>query len=461
MSLGAAPAPGTPNAAPKAASASAASPAVRRHHSVATTLCLVVLVSLSFVFHFFSTVFASSVYVLALGVAMAGYVVSKPLSFPRFFACRVFLPLALLAMGYSFWRSSRLITAFADVVTLVLASTLALLPARRPGDYHAAMKVVVVWGFFFAAGVLLSSFARPLFIASLSVFPSAFASILRRVSAVVASGYSTNPGFTAGYISCAILALVATMRSRAAFSLVKLFLFAFLFLALLFTGKRGHVLFLSLSLALCYLLPLRGKQKIARYWNLFLVVLTGTATYFLLEDMLASVPFVGQAVRSVSGFLNGEDVSSGRTNLWRWAIELFHHNPWLGIGWGDYRTTVVGNATLRDELDVHNIFLQLLCENGLVGLCLFALVFVSFWRLTKKLYRFCRNSADPVFSSMVPVLYFSLAYQLFFLLYGITGNTLYDQHYQIMYFMSCGMAVTCRGACIGRAAFLRGRGVPP
>lgn len=457
MSPGAASIPGLPDAAP----ACAACPDGRRRHSVAPAVCLVAIASLSFVFHFFSTVFASSVYVLALGVAMAGYVVSKPLAFPRFSACRVFLPLALLFMGYSFWRSSRQISAFADVVTLFLSATLVCIPARRPGDYHAALKGVVVWGFFFAAGVLLSNFARPFFLASLSMFPPAFATVLRRVSAAVACGYSTNPGFSAGYITCAIIALVATMRGRFAFSLVKLFLFVFFVLALLFTGKRGHVLFLSLSLALCYLLPLRGKKKLARCWNLFLVILVATATYFLLEDVLASIPFVGQAVRSVSGFLNGEDVSSGRTNLWSWAIELYHHNPWLGIGWGDYRTTVVGNATLRDELDVHNIFLQLLCENGIVGLSLFSLVFVSFWRLTKKLYRFCRNSADPVFSSMVPVLYFSLAYQLFFLLYGITGNTLYDQHYQIMYFMSCGMAVTCRGACLGRAAFLRGRGVPP
>lgn len=432
----------------------------RRHHVSASAVWLSLLVSLSFVFHFFSAVFSPRFYVIALGIAVVGYVFSKPVSLSRFAGCRI-LPLALLAMGYSFWHSSRLTTAFADVLTLLLAATLALFPTRVPEDYRNALKCIVVWGVFFAAGILLASLARPLFNASLSLFPAAFSGIVRNASGKYTCGFSTNPGFSAGYITCAILALASGIRGRFAFSWAKGLLFAILGLALLFTGKRGHVLFLSLSMALCYLLPLQGKKKLGRYWNLFLVILFGIVGFYMMAEALSSIPFVGEAVRTVSGFLEGEDVSSGRNNLWRWAIELFRRHPWTGIGWGDYRTTVVGNATLRDELDVHNIYLQLLCENGLLGFSVFVAVFASFGFMTKKLYRFCLNSSDPVFSSLVPFLYFSLAYQLFFLLYGITGNTLYDQHCQIIYFISCGMAVTCRTACFGRAAFLRKQGVAP
>lgn len=456
MPIGAAPSIGTSGTGPHGA----AGYIRRRHHVSAPSVWLCLIVSLSFVFHFFSAVFSPRFYVISLGIAVVGYVLSKPVSLSRFSGCRILL-LALLAMGYSFWHSSRLTTAFADVLTLLLAAALPLFPSRAPEAYRNALKCIVGWGVFFAAGILLASLARPLFNASLSLFPAAFAGLVRTASGTYTCGFSTNPGFSAGYITCAILALVSGIRGRFAFSWAKVLIFAILGLALLFTGKRGHVLFLALSMALCYLLPLQGKKKIGRYWNLFLVVLFGIVGFFMMAEALSAIPFIGEAVRTVSGFLEGEDVSSGRNNLWRWALELFYRHPWTGIGWGDYRTTVVGNATLRDELDVHNIYLQLLCENGLFGFSIFVAAFVSFLFMTKNLYRFCFNSSDPFLASLLPFLYFSLAYQMFFLLYGLTGNTLYDQHCQIIYFMSCGMAVTCWIACFRRAAFLRQQGAAP
>jgi O-antigen ligase len=426
-----------------------------RHPFPAFWLCLIV--SLSFVFHFFSAVLSPRFYVMAVAAAVAGLVVSKPRVPARPLVALLCL-LAIGCMAFSFWRSTRLMGAFADVLTLGSALFVVLFPVSRPDDYRPALTVIVLWGVFFSVGMLLAFGARPLFNASLSMFPSAFAAAVRRASFVRICGFSTNPGFTAGYVVCALIALSSVMGDRKSFSLSKLFLLVFLLVALLFTGKRGHVLFLAVTWGLCYLIPLRGNKKVARYVKLGLCALVGVVLYVAFADALAGIPVVGRFAQTVSGFLEGEDVSNGRSRLWSWALELVRRQPWLGIGWGDFRTTIGGVAGIVSELDVHNIYLQLLCETGVVGLAVFALFFAYFWNSAKNLSRLCVASSDPVLASLRPLVRFSLAYQTFFLLYGITGNVLFDQHYQIVYAVACAIAVTCQSVCRRRIAALRWMG---
>lgn len=429
-----------------------------RFSRAAIWLCLVA--SLSFVFHFFAIVLSPSVYGVTVAVAIAGYVVSKPLSVPR----RPVLPLCLLlvaCMAFTFWRSTRLPGALSDILILTVAMFLVIFPATKPKDYHPALAVIVVWGVFFAIGIFLAFFSKPLFNAVLSFFPRNFASVVRLTSTRFVCGFSTNPGFSAGYIACGFLALASTVRGRSSLSLVKILLFAFLGLAMLFTAKRGHVLFLFMAIVICYLLPMKGRQVIARYWKLFLLGLVGAALFITFEDSLASIPFVGRAINTVADYMGGLDVSSSRNKLWTQAIDLFHEHPWIGIGWGDYRTTLLGQKGFVSDHDAHDIYLQLLSETGITGLVIFAAFFVFFWSVTRKLYRHCLAASDPVLRSLVPVLHFSILYQTFFLLYGITGNVIYDQHYQIMYMLACGMTATCREICIRRSTALRRNGGPP
>lgn len=421
-------------------------------------LCLVA--SLSFVFHFFSLVLSPSIYGIAVAVAVGGYVVCKPLSAAR----RPVLPLCLLimaCMAITFWRSSRLPGSLVDILVLAVAMFLVIFHTSKPKDYRPLFAVLVVWGIFFAVGVLLDFGAPPLFNASLSFFPWRFASVVRNVSRRFACGYSTNPGFSAGYIACAILALVSTVRGRSTLPWYKLLLFAFLGAGMLCTAKRGHVLFLFMAIVICYLLPMRGRQVVARYWKLFLLGILGVVLFITFEESLANIPFVGRAISTVTDYMGGLDVSSGRSKLWTQAIDLFHEHPWIGIGWGDYRTTLLGQKGFVSDHDAHDIYLQLLSETGITGLVIFAAFFVFFWVVTRKFYRHCLAASDPVLRSLVPILHFSILYQTFFLLYGITGNVIYDQHYQIMYMLACGMAATCREICIRRTAVLRRTGGPP
>jgi len=81
-----------------------------------------------------------------------------------------------------------------------------------------------------------------------------------------------------------------------------------------------------------------------------------------------------------------------RLLLWSAAWDEFMHAPVFGVGWGNFAAPYGGDIPLAPGLlEVHNIYLQLLAETGLVGfVAFFTLVFKS-WR--QALHQF-RSSLD-------------------------------------------------------------------
>jgi putative inorganic carbon (HCO3(-)) transporter len=104
-----------------------------------------------------------------------------------------------------------------------------------------------------------------------------------------------------------------------------------------------------------------------------------------------------EALARVTGFTTG----SGRTNLWAVAMDAFHQHPFGGIGAGNFTVVeqafAVGNVSLQRTSDivlnhvVHNSYLHVLAELGVVGFVLFACLLtgalVIAWRAVQSLAR--------------------------------------------------------------------------
>jgi O-antigen ligase len=91
------------------------------------------------------------------------------------------------------------------------------------------------------------------------------------------------------------------------------------------------------------------------------------------------------AIARLTGFGGG---SSGRTDLWKVAWTIFMRHPWNGIGLNNFETVephyALKSGTLtRVELVaevphlVHNLYLQLLTETGIIGFSLFVVVMIA------------------------------------------------------------------------------------
>lgn len=64
--------------------------------------------------------------------------------------------------------------------------------------------------------------------------------------------------------------------------------------------------------------------------------------------------------------------SDGRWDLWHFAWKVFLDTPWFGAGFGEYNAAfrALGYVPTRDEITIshpHSIYLQFLCESGVVG----------------------------------------------------------------------------------------------
>lgn len=348
----------------------------------------------------------------------------------HFLACWI-----VVLIGYFLFSQS---STLSDVIVLISGYAIVRCNMIDPKKFVTPMKIIPFFGIFFSVGVALNYFFPSLYNLCLGLFPTAFSNAVRTAalsSGQRTRGFTTNSGHTAGFIVIAIMVVFAQIDISKCKTREK-FLIVFLFAALLLTGKRAHLLFIVITLALCYLLPVRGREKMRRYWNIFLFLSVLCVLITTFWDYLITIPFFSRLKETIQGLMIGEDVSSARNSLFSWALHLFKEDPLTGIGWNMYRTTVVGNATMATELDVHNIYLQLLCETGIIGFTLFVSFFAVLWIQTKDAYVECIHSAKNENSVWRVTLRFSFMFQTFFLLYGLTGNPLYDQSWQIIYMFS-------------------------
>ncbi|HBI23237.1 MAG TPA: hypothetical protein DDX84_03285 [Nitrospiraceae bacterium] len=119
----------------------------------------------------------------------------------------------------------------------------------------------------------------------------------------------------------------------------------------------------------------------------------------LVSPFMAIIPLLfsnfgsyGEALynRIMSFFLPVEVSMSGRVATWSIALDTFWNHPIIGNGLGYFGAVA---SQLNSPLPmVHNLYLYLITEIGLVGITLFLLVIISF---TVRLFKICMKSRDP------------------------------------------------------------------
>jgi O-antigen ligase len=141
------------------------------------------------------------------------------------------------------------------------------------------------------------------------------------------------------------------------------------------TQSRGGIVGLAVGLLLAVVLAGRARARILALILALLAV--GLGYYFGYKP--AHV-FGGDTTR---GGLNG--AASGRIDLWRVALRIFEGHPIGGVGLGNFQTVEPSYATqnlnltmvrqiVTEQLVVHNTYLQMAADLGLVGLGLFLAV---------------------------------------------------------------------------------------
>jgi O-antigen ligase len=153
-------------------------------------------------------------------------------------------------------------------------------------------------------------------------------------------------------------------------------------IGLVLSGCRGGVAALAFTFLIAILVFVQGRK---RRWI--------TATAFVLL-----VPILATAVALLSPRLTDVDENESvliRYAIWGEAARLYLEHPVIGIGLGNFRESFDTNVipAAPGQLDVHNLYLQILAETGTIGFLVFMSLF-SFviWRAYKNLSLYPRGS---------------------------------------------------------------------
>ena len=160
-------------------------------------------------------------------------------------------------------------------------------------------------------------------------------------------------------------------------------------------GRRGELL---AAIAALLFLSFLSRNIIHIYKMVLVCILFGGIIFLNRQYILTtlkSITFFRRYITTIEGLLSGADITSGRTELWKLAIELFKEVPLFGIGFGGFAYHISDKFRAihgQDVMNVHNCTLQLLCENGIVGTIFIVIpmiiIFIKSCAILKKIQRY-------------------------------------------------------------------------
>lgn len=209
-----------------------------------------------------------------------------------------------------------------------------------------------------------------------------------------------------------------------------------IFLAILLTGKRS---FAAMAVIIPLMVHVLGKK---RFVGLVAALMLGVlvlyfAVAFVVDNlaMFSGNVFLHRIAETIEEIQYAEDFSSGREDLAGSAIKLFKENPVFGVGVGSFV------KASHQYTDVHNTYLQVLCEQGIIGFLLMVIPLIICLLKTVLLLKVNINNQYS------PYIKYSLFIQIYFLMYSFTGNTMVNYEVYFFYFLSIALLINIEASC--------------
>ena len=260
-------------------------------------------------------------------------------------------------------------------------------------------------------------------------------------------------------LSC-ILGYLLSYNFKPIKTILSLFSAYLLFVGSALTGVRGDFLAFTLTFAFVYIFTACTRRlKIKAYVKkvaVFLAVCIVAASILILLNANGLIPRYASTIEKVSqGFatvIHNDDhnensqpnedittlpdfesavdeITSGRTYLWKLALELFRGRPLFGTGWGSFANHITDEwrAVHGEQVsNVHNFVLQFLCETGLVGtiLLLFPIGYIYLHTISQTIRLKKRSGTDKKY--LLHMNLTSLGIQTFFCIGGMFSSTIFQ-----------------------------------
>lgn len=332
-----------------------------------------------------------------------------------------------------------------QVLFYTVMMLLMLMLDERVSWFEAMWKVVRFFCIIHLMAGIFFLFNKSLLINNIVPFfhitDSGYALLMNSISAGYITGLTSHYSTAGMYMAIGTISFAGVLFSKKKTHFKQWIPFLLMFLGIAMTGKRGPLIFTTLAIAIVYVFVNELHKK-----NQFLKMLRIIVACICL--MIASYVAIPQVRNIVSRFtVSTQDLNTlttGRVELmWVNAVSMFQQNPILGAGWRAFRYNLTFMNSRLNANDAHNIYLQLLAETGIVGFVIVLSFFVVAWKSAYNAIK--KQKITKVLNEgQEQGLKLALIYQTFFLLYGITGNPLFDRQCYIPYFICCIMGISAR-----------------
>ena len=306
-----------------------------------------------------------------------------------------------------------------------------LLMETKIDHYKELWKWLKGIAIFEAVGVYIQFLVPGLYYSLISVIlPSdVISSIRTRLQSGYYTGFSHEVSFTMFLIVIGLGLYLYDSEARK--NSKKWVIIAFLFSALFISGKRATLLFFVVAYFMTQFIQSDSKIKIIKY---SLIVVAGIILLRLTYTWWSQIPALSRVNEFINYFTLNDVIgmTSGRTVIYENAIRLWNTNKWFGIGWGNFKYSINQNLWFSG-FDVHNCFLQILCETGIVGLFFYSILCItSLINSVRAVLMYRRSREIRTYRLAV----FCCYIQIFFVLYSLTEPILYEYTDYVIYFVS-------------------------
>lgn len=360
------------------------------------------------------------------------YVNNKRKTMPMFFSILLVGMISFIIIGnikvgdYEYWAQVRY------VVILVFC----LIGMKRIGWTDSFVNIILVMGIIYAVTTILLAFDTGIYQNIIvNWYPNTKGVLLNLYSenkfAGITDHYSTNGMVLANAMIIAASFAIISVRNKDKNRKKYIICCIIIIVALFLTAKRSHLLFGILAMYIGYYICF-SKDKNHSSKMIAAIFITSLILIFA-YIAIPQVRIVLERFLDVSDDTNIES----RMTFWNAALNEFDSNTLFGIGWFGFRNNVAGSVNYSGH--VHNVYIQLLCENGVVGAAIFFLWFVGCLVCTilvaRKYFLYIKDTKIQM------QLLFSLSYQIYFLMYCYTGNPMFDGYQYPVYFVACIIAL--------------------
>ena len=343
----------------------------------------------------------------------------------------VFLLLLVFFTNNYYWNVKQYVFCYVFISILVLC--LASLKNIKWADY--LLKLLLIAYIFYAGCTIIFYFTPDFYLNKvIPLFPKHGKQLMEWYNSGCMPGLTSHYSMNGMFLATGVIISSSLLFKEKKLNIKWLVLLIFMVIALLWTGKRAHILFSTIAIFFTYIIHTSNVKD--KRWKKILINTLRVACVGLL--IMIIFPQLRIFIVRFKETIASNNMLMGRMKYWKLAVLLFIQNPIFGIGWGKYHVISATSPITYSTLNhAHNVYLQLLAETGIIGFSLYMIWFIGILFTTIKLYKKIRITTKEISSKIKFHLSYSLGFQVFFLLYCVTGNPLYDEEMFVPYFLAC------------------------